>query len=103
MSFDKLIQFKALSQIYGNGPDLLENLVNSNNLSEAEKVKMRNVCALIPVELFDRLEQICGFLNFSKREFIEASLIEALDRANQIIEDEGLPEHFEFLSNRSKA
>lgn len=103
MSFDKMIQFKALSQIYGNGPDLLENSVNSNNLSEAEKVKMRNVCALIPVELFDRLEQICGFLNFSKREFIEASLIEALGRVHQILEQEGVFDHIENLSNPPKA
>jgi hypothetical protein len=103
MSFDKLIQFKALSHIYGSGADLLEKIVNPNNLEETEKVKMRNVCALISVELFDRLENTCNLLELSKRQFIEASLIEALDRANQIIEDEGLPEHFEFLSNRSKA
>jgi hypothetical protein len=103
MSFDKLIQFKALSQIYGNGADLLEKMVNPNNLEETEKVKMRNVCALISVQLFDRLEKTCALLELSKRQFIEASLIEALDRADEIVQQEGVFDHFENLSNPSKA
>lgn len=103
MSFDKLIQFKALSQIYGNSADMLEKIVNPNNLEETEKVKMRNVCALISVQLFDRLEQTCGLLDLSKRQFIEASLIEALDRADEIVQNEGVFEHFENMSNPPKA
>jgi hypothetical protein len=103
MSFDKLIQFKALSQIYGNGADFVERIVDPNNLEQAEKAKMRNVCALIAVPLFDRLEGACALLDLTKRQFIEAALIEALDKADKIIEDEGVFRHFETLSNSSVA
>ena len=64
----------------------------------AEKLKMRNVCALISTELFDRLETSCAFLDVSKREFIESALIEALDAADKVIEEIGVNEHYERLA-----
>lgn len=101
MSFDKMIQYKALHQIYGtNGARILDHLLE--NAGEIEKMKMKNVCALISVQLFVRLENTCGFLSMSKREFIESALIEALDRADKILENEGVFEHFEAVSNQTE-
>jgi hypothetical protein len=41
----------------------------------------QNVCAKISNELFARLDHVCGMLDLTKREFVEASLIEAVTRA----------------------
>lgn len=103
MSFDKLIQFKALSHIYGHGADFADRLLDPSNTEQVEKLKMRNVCALISVPLFERLESSCALLDLTKRQFIEAALIEALDKADLIVQEEGVFEHFETLTNATKA
>ncbi len=103
MSFQKLIQFKALSQIYGStGGALLDQMVQQDPAS-AEKMKVRNVCALIGLPLFDRLEEMCGTLSITKREFIESALIEALNISDKIVEEEGLFDHWEKLTALSDA
>ena len=102
MSFQKLIQYKALSQVYGaTGGRMIDHFAKQDP-EELEKMKMRNVCALISVPLFDRLEQLCGVLSISKREFIEAALIEALNQADKIVDEEGVIEHFISLTEQAK-
>jgi hypothetical protein len=96
MSFHKLIQFKALS----NNSAMLDHVLQADP-ALVEKLKMRNVCALIDSELFDRLEDVCGVLSLSKREFIEAALIEGLNQADKIIAEEGVYAHFEASTARS--
>jgi hypothetical protein len=41
----------------------------------------QNVCAKISNELFSRLDGVCSMLDLTKREFVEAALIEAITRA----------------------
>ena len=80
MKFDDLIQYKALHLDYvtsGASSDFLLEGVSA----EEKKKHLRNVCALISVALFDRLEETCNLLEISKRQFIEAALVECLDRA----------------------
>lgn len=60
----------------------LESLIEA----EAISVPLKNVCAKLSVELSDRLDNVTGLLNMSKREFIEMSLIQALDHAEHMIE-----------------
>ena len=94
MSFKKLIQFKALKHIYGE-TDFFDDVVKDARPEELEKMKMRNVCALISVPLFDRLETMCDLLSISKSQFIELALVDALEMANKIVEEEGVFEHFD--------
>ena len=98
MSFHQKIQYHALHHIYGIGSTKILDSMLASDPSIAEKNKLRNVCALIHSELFDRLENTCSFLDISKREFIECALIEALDLANKITEEVGLPAHYEALA-----
>ena len=82
MKFDDLIQYKALHLEYvtsGASADFLLEGVSP----EEKKKHLRNVCALISVDLFERLENTCNLLDISKRQFIEASLVECLNRANE--------------------
>lgn len=99
MSFDKFIQYKVLDRIYASDNDFLLDMAISQNGAEAIKAQMKNVCALISKELFDDLDGVCSLLEISKRKFIEYALIEAISRANEIVNENGLAEHYEELRN----
>lgn len=87
MNFHQLIQYKALDHLHTlSGSSIIDRLPES----EIPKSQMRNVCALISVPLFEELEAMCGLLGLSKREFIEAALIESLAKANTVIDEVGL-------------
>lgn len=48
---------------------------------------MRNICALISPELFDKIEQFCKNLELSKREVVEMALIDFMEKANNIMDE----------------
>jgi hypothetical protein len=80
MNFDDLIQYKALHRQYTISGSLPDSLLDSVP-AEDKKKHLRNVCALISVDLFDQLEHTCGILEITKRQFIEAALMECLTKA----------------------
>lgn len=98
MSFHQKIQYHALHLMYGvNGGKIAESMLAADP-TLAEKIKLRNVCALIPNDLFERLESTCGLLDISKREFIQSAIEEALDLADKVMEETGLDDHLEALA-----
>lgn len=50
----------------------------------------KNVCARCAPELADQIDEVCMYLGISKRRFLESAFRYAVDRARQIIRDEGL-------------
>lgn len=64
---------------------------------------VKNVCAKVSVHLSDEIDQIVGLLSISKRRFLEAAFIEAVDRAKAIIDEEGLHEYLDRLSEAQTA
>lgn len=83
---DSLVTEKTLAMINGhNNADLVD-------LIEQDVPQIKNVCAKISVQLSDRLDSTVGLLGISKRRFIEAAIIDALEKANRIMEEEGLNE-----------
>lgn len=98
MSFHQFIQYKALDRMYSAGNSKFFETVIASDPAFAEKNKMRNVCALIHTELFDRLENTCAYLDISKREFIESAVIEALNMADAITKEVGLDAYFDAAS-----
>lgn len=98
MSFNQFIQYRALHHIYGTAGGKIVDSMLASDPATVEKLKMRNVCALITSELFDRLETTCAFLDISKREFIESALLEALATADRVIEETGVNEHYAQLA-----
>lgn len=99
MSFHQKIQYHALHHMYGMGGSKIIDSMLASDPSISEKNKLRNVCALIHTELFERLENTCSFLDISKREFIESALIEALDLADKITEETGLNDHYAAIAD----
>jgi hypothetical protein len=87
MKFDQLIQYKTLDRMHSlSGSDLVDRVA----VADDQKAQMKNVCALIHVSLFEELEGTCALLGLSKRQFIEACLIEGLARADKIVDEVGL-------------
>jgi hypothetical protein len=79
MNLDEILQLQVLKQksSYAGRGVLLENLIEEG----APDLPLRQMCAKVSAELYSRLENICGALDMSKREFIEAAVSDALDRA----------------------
>jgi hypothetical protein len=88
MNFDDLIRFKALNFRYTYENQGLIDMAVEGQLEH--NIPMKNVCAMITQQLFDDLSNVCGLLDISKRAFIEAALIEALQKAHQVMEQEGV-------------
>lgn len=59
-------------------------------LSDNPKLCMSNVCAKVSTELSNEISNVCDLLGVSKRRFIECALIDALNSAHRIIDEEGM-------------
>lgn len=66
-------------------------------------MSLRNVCAKLHVSLADRLDQAVTELDISKRQFIETSLIAALDEYDRACEGWGLTDLYEEIADRQEA
>jgi hypothetical protein len=81
---EKSLQFVSIHK----NSDLLEGLNLIPMLEEAGELK--NVCAKVSAGLSDEIDRVCGLLHIHKRRFLEAAMIEALNKAKQIMEAEGV-------------
>jgi hypothetical protein len=93
MKFDEVIQLQALKLKAMNSGQGLAAL--TDRLAD-EAPQLRQMCAKVTPELYDRLEQVCGVLDMSKRQFIEGAVADALDRAVETIEKVGALEQGEL-------
>lgn len=66
--------------------DLAEAMMNDPDY--ADMLPVKNVCAKLSVQLSDEIDRVVGLLDVSKRLFIEAALVDALNEANRIIGEE---------------
>lgn len=89
MNFDDLLRFKALNFRYIQENNAFIDMAVDGRLGE-HSLPLKNVCAMVSQDLFDDLSNVCGLLDISKRSFIEAALIEALQKAHQVMEQEGV-------------
>ena len=90
MNFDELVQMKALQlkQHFTSGcsTDMVDHLTRDASSDDLVKAKLRNICALVSDDLFTQVEGLCSLLSMSKRQFVEMSLINAVSKAEDIIE-----------------
>lgn len=82
-----LVTERILTRISQSGnSDLLELALDDSDLGERIT---KNVCAKVSIQLSDRIDEIVGILGCSKRKFLEAAFLEAVDKADLIITREG--------------
>jgi hypothetical protein len=76
MNFDELVQLQVLKHKASlSGPSfLIDKLVD-------EHPEMRQMCAKVSPQLYAALEEVCNFLDLSKRAFIEAAVSDAIRKA----------------------
>lgn len=81
--FDQFVLYKALAHKFNDSSYMLDRLLDEEHRTGHPDIK--NVCAKIHVSLSTELDEVCAFLDVSKREFIELALIDAIKRAKSAI------------------
>jgi len=95
MNFDETIQLQVLklkAQSGGIQGKLLDQLLEASG----ETAQVRQMCAKVSHLVYEDLEQICGLLDMSKREFIESAVMDALARAHEVINKSGVMDQLEL-------
>ncbi|MEI8123111.1 MAG: hypothetical protein WCI20_13830 [bacterium] len=87
MNTNDILLLKALQlkqTIEGDcSSDLVDHILEQN--PQATKEAMRNICAFISPELFQRVESVCSNLSLSKRQVVEMALIDFMEKADNVI------------------
>lgn len=88
MNFDEVIQLQVLKlKAMSHGANmgrLVDQAIEQGQLTE-----LRQMCAKVHPELYNRLEQVTQLLDMSKREFIEGAVADAVARAEEAISRSG--------------
>ncbi len=97
--FDQFIQYKSLDFKYSSSGAKLFDLIIEDS-EQSEKLPLKNVCAKLHIDLVERLDNTINSLDISKRVFIEYAIIEALNRADEIMNEVDITE---FLREQGEA
>ena len=100
-NLESLVTEKALHLVNCSGSDfIIEHLTEDPDYV----LPIKNVCAKVSTPLSDKIDSIVSLLGISKRVFLEAAFIDAVAKAEEIIEAEGvwdaLHEHSESFAAR---
>ena len=80
----ELLTYRALHfKLSSNNVDLLERVIDE----DTNDSRLKNVCAKLSVQLSDRIDNTVNILEISKRRFIEAAIIAALDEADRVMKE----------------
>lgn len=84
MNLDEALRLKALKlKALNEGTNEIAEAMLDQMAKDAPE--LRNICAHISVSLFDEVDQLCSLLEMSKRRFVELALLEAVQRAHQVL------------------
>lgn len=67
--------------------------------------RFKNLCAPIPLEIVDRLENTLNTLNLTKREFLTQAILSALDETQAIMDEIDITEYMDdsiFVKEEAK-
>ena len=80
---EEMLLYKALDfKQTRTGTNMIDYIEQGNITGNIE---LKNVCAKVTPELAKSLDDTCHLLGISKRRFVEAAIIEALNKADEII------------------
>lgn len=89
-----MVTERALAMISSNDFDFAGELSDSK--------EMKNVCAKLPTELSDRIDNLVSFLGVSKRLWLEAAILDALEQSGRILKEEGVHEMLQAIAKASE-
>lgn len=102
---DSLVTEKALSLVNRTFTDVfLDAVIGDQDLAlqTSEPLPLKNVCAKVSVQLSEEIDKVCDLLDISKRRFLEAAFIDAVEKAHAIIDAEGVEAAFASGEDGSK-
>lgn len=105
MTPSQVIQLHALklkATVEGNSPAFLDQILANPMNQDDVKKEFRNVCALIPVPLFEELESLSNLLDLSKREIVNLALVDFFKKAHEIVNEINPFEFQEFIEQQQK-
>lgn len=85
----KVLKAKQLNDV-GSDVDLLDHFMKQEGNQEELRKQLKNLCAYVSPHLASEVEQLCDFLDITKREFIEKAIIDYVAKAQSIIEQQNL-------------
>lgn len=92
MKMDEILQLQVLKLKAVQSGRLPGRLMDQVLEQTGETLQLRQMCAKVSAELYSDLENVCGLLDMTKREFIEGAVSDALDRAKDMIARSGVLE-----------
>ena len=97
--FSDLVTYRALHfKLQSSGATPLHDQFIDQILDDPKSPanqQVQQVCAKLPICLARRLDDTCNILDVSKRRFIEAAIIAALDEADRIQEAVGMTDNLQ--------
>ena len=102
---DSLVTEKALSLVNRTSTDVfLDAVIGDQDLAlqTSEPLPLKNVCAKVSVQLSEEIDKVCDLLDISKRRFLEAAFIDAVEKVHAIIDAEGVEAAFASGEDGSK-
>ncbi|WP_213105801.1 hypothetical protein [Candidatus Protochlamydia amoebophila] len=96
---DSLVTEHALRLVNQSGnADFTDAILDGCIPMVSGELPVKNVCAKVHPWLSDEIDKVVDLLGISKRRFLEAAFIEAVNKANAIIEAEGVHERFAAMA-----
>lgn len=83
MLLNELILKNVLNFKHGDDTYILLEAMSEEEL-EKSGFEIKNVCAKMHVSLADRLDEVCGVLDMTRRQFIEAAIIDGIAKFDEI-------------------
>ena len=84
---EEIMTYKCLAFKHRTSTQLGKIIDSVADDDDIGKLLVKNVCAKLSIKIVDRLDETCGLIEMSKREFIEMAIVEALDTFDKLAGD----------------
>ena len=85
--FERLVTQKAMDFVSNAQNEKLTDFLIESGQADPQ---MKNLCTKVSIPLSDKIDNLCAILDISKRKFCEAAFIEAIEKAESIMREEGV-------------
>lgn len=85
--FERLVTQKSMDFVSNAQNEKLTDFMIESGQADP---MMKNLCTKVTTSLSDEIDNLCSILDISKRKFCEAAFIEAVEKAQSIMREEGV-------------
>ena len=81
VNIENLASMRAMEYAYRSGNPKLLDMIADGRVQVDSEVKLKRVQFDTSFALSDKLDEVCGLLEVSRREFLETALVDAIAKA----------------------